>query len=220
MNPNKNINILYEDNHLIIVNKPGALLTQCSGKDESNMEDILREWIKINKSKKGNVFLHACHRIDKQVSGIVLFSKTSKSLKRLNEEKYRLKMKKIYHALIEGNNIKSSGRLENYIKHDSFKAVTCTRDDKDAKKATLDYKVIEFKNNKSKLEINLITGRYHQIRVQLSNIGFPVYGDKKYGSNKKLSSIALHHRNFIFTHPISNKEIDLIAPYPSNKYWY
>jgi 23S rRNA pseudouridine1911/1915/1917 synthase len=205
----KDLEIVYLDNHLIVVKKRGNLLTQENETSQENLTDLLKCFLKEKYQKKGDVFLHPIHRIDKSVSGLVLFAKTSKALLRLNEQ-VRMKMiVRKYCALVEGKLQKKEGTLTHLLVHDDH----CSKiaiNNKDAKKAELEYKVRSEKNNLSLVEINLLTGRYHQIRVQFSSIGHPIYGDKKYGSKMDLKEIALHGYYLEFLHPISKKKIELI----------
>ena len=219
-NKEKKLEILFSDNHLLAVNKRSGLLTQDSGTGKVNLEDIAREFVKIQNRKKGNVFLHACHRIDREVSGIVLFARTSKALRRLTSKDYREKMVKIYHAIVEGNITKKSDELVDYLLHQNYKSVISTPDNIKAKKAILNYKFLKKKSEGTKLEINLLTGRYHQIRVQLSNMGNPILGDTKYGAKRECNEIALHHYKLLFCHPVQKKIITINAPYPKNEYWF
>ena len=216
----KKLEILYSDNHLLAVNKEGGLLTQDSGSGKDNLESLAREFVKIEKRKKGNVFLHACHRIDKEVSGIVLFARTSKALKRLTSKNYREKMEKIYHAIVEGNINKKSDQLIDYLLHQNYRSVISCKDNIKAKRAILDYKFLEKHSKGIKLEIKLLSGRYHQIRAQLSNLGNPILGDTKYGAKEFCSEIALHHHKLSFHHPVQNRTIIINAPYPKNEYWF
>ena len=218
-NTKKKLQILYNDNHVMVINKINGLLTQDSGTGKVNLEDLARDYIKIEMKKTGNVFLHACHRLDKDVSGIVLFAKTSKALKRLTNKHNQEKMRKIYHAIVNGDIPINSGKLENYILHRNHKSqISCSKNSR-AKKAILKFKVLEKMPSRTKLEINLLTGRYHQIRIQLSNFGYPIIGDKKYGSQNSFIGIGLHHYKFSFYHPVSNEFMTIKAPYPKNNYW-
>jgi len=197
--------ILFEDNHLFVVNKPAGVLTQPSGTDQPSLEGICKQWIKEKHQKPGNVFLEAIHRLDKPVSGIVLFAKTSKALSRLQESMRNRKSKKIYIALVEGHLKESKGTLEHYLLHDDYRARIASQNEPEAKLARLHYSVLEHKEDDTRIEIELETGRYHQIRAQFSAIGHPIVGDKKYGSKVtfKNDSIALHHARLVIPHPIT-----------------
>lgn len=195
--------ILYEDNHIVVVDKPRGLLTQASGTDRDNLEDLLKEEIRIRDNKPGNVFLHAVFRLDKPVSGIVLFAKTSKALSRLQQTQREKKAEKKYLALVEGRLAKDKGRLEHKLVHDSYRAKVSP----EGKLAKLRYQVVEADERQSLLQITLETGRYHQIRVQLATIGHPIVGDHKYGSSVDFEDgmIALHHETLKIAHPITGE---------------
>jgi 23S rRNA pseudouridine1911/1915/1917 synthase len=212
------LEVLYHDNHLLAANKPAGLLTQPSGTDKDNLEDRSKVWIKETKSKPGNVFLHAVHRLDQVVSGIVLFACTDKALSRLNADMRTHKFTKIYHAVVSGTPPQDSGSLRHFLTHDDYHAKIVSEGDADAKECLLDYKVLKSSSNQSLLEIQLHTGRYHQIRAQLAAIGCPILGDEKYGSTIKLpgGAIALHHARLTVIHPVTKEEIFIQAPYPAH----
>lgn len=209
------IEILYEDNHLLILNKPAGLLTQPSGTEQDSLEKQAKEWIKSKYNKPGNVFLEAAHRLDKPVSGIVVFCKTSKALSRIHEAIRNKKTRKTYYALVEGSPPEKEGTLENYMVHDDFSAQIVAPNHPKGKLARLHYKTIKTKDQISCLEIHLETGRYHQIRLQLSEIGCPILGDKKYGSTIPFSGneIALHHFRLEMPHPVKNDSLLIEAPF-------
>jgi 23S rRNA pseudouridine1911/1915/1917 synthase len=204
---------IYEDNHLLVLNKPCGLLTQPSGTDQESLEQLAKDWIKIRDHKPGNVFLEAVHRLDRPVSGVVVFAKTSKALSRLNESSRNKKMRKLYWAWLEGNLPVEQGTLEHYLVHDDYYAKCVERNSPGAKLAQLNFKVLERKNGKTKVEIELLTGRYHQIRAQFSAIGFPIWGDGKYGGEESFgeNAIALHHCRLELTHPVSQENLVLEA---------
>jgi 23S rRNA pseudouridine1911/1915/1917 synthase len=215
--------ILYADNHLLAINKPAGMLSQDSGTGHRNLEDWAREWVRVDKNKSGAVFLNAVHRIDKAVSGIVLFARTSKALSRLNEEIRKRKCKKIYHALIEGSPPHPQGKLINWLTHESHRARICREGEKGAQQAILTYQtLLPTLGTLSLLEIDLETGRYHQIRAQLAAMGNPIAGDTKYGAKQTYpdGSIALHHRQLKITHPTLKEQIIISAPYPSGSPWW
>ncbi len=203
------IKILFEDNHLIIAEKPSPLLTQPTEKENNSLETYLKNYIKEKDNKKNNVYLHCIHRIDKKVSGIVVFAKSSKALKRMQKMQKEKKIVKKYIAKLNGKLSNLETILENYLKHSTFKALIANKNDKDAKFASLSYRVLEYISGDSLVEVTLNTGRYHQIRAQFSNIGHPVVGDRKYGSPQNLESIMLHHASVSFTHPVTMKQITI-----------
>lgn len=213
-----NLETLYHDNHLLAVNKPTGLLTQPSGTNKDNLEDRAKSWLKETKHKPGHVFLHAVHRLDQGVSGIVLFACTDKALSRLNTDMRAHKFTKIYHAVVFGAPPQSAGSLRHFLTHDDYHALIAAEYDPNAKECLLDYKTLKQSENQSLLEIQLHTGRYHQIRAQFAAIGCPILGDVKYGSKINLpnGAIALHHVRLTVSHPVSKLEIVIEAPYPED----
>jgi 23S rRNA pseudouridine1911/1915/1917 synthase len=203
------LKIIYEDNHLLVLEKPSGLSTQPSGHSDDSLEEQAKHWIKTQCMKPGQVFLHAVHRLDKDVSGIVVFAKTSKALSRLNDAMRKKRFSKLYLALVEGIPSLEEAVLENFLIHDNFKAHIVSATTHGAKVARLRYRILKkfIKKKQSLLEIDLETGRYHQIRIQLSVIGCPILGDTKYESTQKFnhSGIALHHAKICFPHPILQK---------------
>ena len=175
--------ILYEDNHLFIVNKPAGLLTQPTKQEPDSLETRAKQWIKEAAKKPGNVFLHAIHRLDRPVSGIIAFAKTQKALERLNEASREKQTVKHYLALIEGAPKSNVGALEHNLIHDDYRAAVHPA----GKHARLTYKVLEKMPRKCLIEVFLETGRYHQIRAQFAYIGCPILGDTKYGSTNPFS---------------------------------
>jgi 23S rRNA pseudouridine1911/1915/1917 synthase len=215
--------MLYADNHLLALNKPPDLLTQDSGTGKRNLENWAREWVRQEKSKPGRVFLNAVHRIDKAVSGVVLLARTGKALARLNEGIRRRDCRKIYHALVEGQPPEPAAELVHWLRHEAHRAGVCREGDTGAQRAVLRYKTLEAAEPYSLLEIDLQTGRYHQIRAQLAAIGCPVAGDWKYGatgSDAQRSGIALHHRLLQVVHPTTRETLAIRAPYPAGSKWW
>jgi 23S rRNA pseudouridine1911/1915/1917 synthase len=200
--------ILFEDNHLIAVYKPAALLTQPSPTEEHSLETLVKQWIKKSYQKPGNVYLHAIHRLDRDVDGIVLFARTSKALSRLQKQMREQKIERVYQARIDGEMEPASGLLENTLIHASHHAEVVHPNHPDGKTARLEYETIEWKNNTSLLLIRLITGRYHQIRVQLAHVHHPVIGDCKYGGRRD-SKMHLTHVKMIFQHPVTLETIEI-----------
>jgi 23S rRNA pseudouridine1911/1915/1917 synthase len=196
MNHLDNAKIVYSDNHLLVVEKPAEMATQ------PDLTELAKAFVKKKYNKPGSVFLHPVHRLDKAVSGLVLFARTSKALSRLQEMMRNRKIIKIYHALVDGDLPAKQGRLVHHLIHGSFRAEIS----KEGKESSLDYQVLKREKGATLLEINLITGRYHQIRAQLSAIGCPVLGDEKYGSKKTWKKgIALHHSEMRFEHPVTRE---------------
>ena len=212
------INIIYEDNHLLVVEKPINIIVQEDNTKDKDLLTILKEYIKEKYNKPGNVYLGLVHRLDRPVGGIMVFAKTSKAAGRLSEQIRNKTFKKTYNAIVMGN-INQSGKLEDYLLKDEKKNIV--KVDKSGKLAILYYKKLSYKDNMSLVEINLETGRSHQIRVQMSNYGYLLFGDQKY--NKKASvgeQIALFAKKIEFVHPITREklvfEIDLPNRYPFN----
>ena len=212
------INIIYEDNHLLIVEKPINVIVQEDNTKDKDLLTILKEYIKEKYNKPGNVYLGLVHRLDRPVGGIMVFARTSKSASRLSEQIRNKTFKKTYNAVIIGN-INEKGTLKDkLLKNEKTNIVTVS--DK-GKEAILHYKKIDYKNNMSLVEINLETGRPHQIRVQFSNYGYPLYGDNKYNKNATSNEqIALFAKKIEFIHPTTKEkmifELDLPNRYPFN----
>lgn len=199
--------ILFSDNHLLVTIKPAGIPTQRTN-EQIGWEDLCKEHLSKELSKK-TIFLQTIHRLDKPVSGIVVFARSSKALSRLQEMIRQKKMKKEYTAFIEPGLSPSESKLEHYLVHDDYRARVSTSQDKESKCASLLYHIIESGKKFSKVKIDLITGRYHQIRAQFADIGFPIWGDQKYGSTKKLNSgqIALFHTALSFEHPVTREKL-------------
>jgi len=206
--------ILFEDNHLLVVNKPAGLLTQPSGTDQPSLESICKAWLKEKYKKPGNVFLEAVHRLDKPVSGIVLFAKTSKALSRLNASQRGKQSVKTYHALLENAPPQAEGTLEHHLLHDDYQARVSS--DPAAKLSRLHYRLLKKIGPRALVEIELETGRYHQIRAQFAAIACPIVGDSKYGSKTPLPNniIYLHHFRLQIPHPISSEILTWKSPPP------
>ncbi len=214
--------VLLADNHLLALNKPAGLLSQDSGTGLRNLEDWAREWVRVDKNKPGDVFLNAVHRIDKSVSGIVLFARTSKALARLNEDIRQRHCTKTYHALVEGIPSKPSDQLVHWLSHEDHRAELCREGAAGAQRAVLRYRMLQKVGALALLEIDLETGRYHQIRAQLAAIGHPIAGDEKYGAKAIAASgeIALHHRRLDIIHPTLKQPVAIAAPYPEGSAWW
>lgn len=205
--------VVYEDNHLLAVSKPPGLLTQPSPNENASLETQAKAWLKEKYLKPGLVYLHAVHRLDKVTSGIVLFAKTDKALSRLNQQMRGRSIVKIYHAVVTGQLPASQGELCHQLKHARLHATV----DDDGKPAQLNYRVLARQGGLTLVEIDLVTGRYHQIRAQLAAIGCPVVGDARYGSQTGLAAeaVALHHKSMRFSHPVTQASLTLEAPYPA-----
>lgn len=218
MSSNPPFEILFEDNHLLVVNKPAGMLTQPDNTGQDSLEVLAKAWIKERDKKPGNVFLGTVHRLDKPVSGVVLFARTSKALSRLNEAMRNKQSHKTYLATVEGILTPPQGTLEHYLTHDSHQASISHQNNPEAKLARLHYKVVSQQDELTLLEIILETGRYHQIRAQLSAIGHPIVGDGKYGSRKRFreGAIALHHYRLQVPHPITGLLQTFEAPVPNH----
>ena len=213
------LDILYLDNHLIAVCKPAGMLTQSDEFGEASLMDMVKGWIKTEYKKPGKVFLGLVHRLDRNVSGVVMFARTSKGASRISEQFRQKTTKKIYRALVEGTPEPQQASLRHYLrKEKSLKATVFPRLTMNAKEALLDYEVIETFADTSLIEIRLHTGRFHQIRAQLSVIGHPIVGDKKYGASSALPKerIALHAQSLTFNHPTSKEEIIIDCPLPED----
>ena len=196
-------NILYEDNHLLVVEKPANILTQPDPLNKKpSLEKMAKDFLSKREGKE-SVFLHVIHRLDKEVSGIVLFAKSSKALSRLNEQMREQKIIRHYLAFIEGSLEQSKGFLEHYLSHGSKRAIITNESDNRKKKAQLKYWVIGSDKNSSCIVIELITGRYHQIRAQFYAINHPICGDIKYGGHRKKNHrIMLHQYHLAWMHPV------------------
>jgi 23S rRNA pseudouridine1911/1915/1917 synthase len=210
---------LYLDNHLIAVLKPAGLLTQTDHTGDDSLVEKVRQWIRDECNKPGNIFLGLVHRLDRNVSGVVLFARTSKAASRLSRQFREGTPTKIYRAIVHGTLKEKQATLIHYLrKEKSLKATVFPRETPSAKRAELSYEVIESRENKSLIEVTLATGRFHQIRAQMAFTGHPIMGDVKYGAPDPLANhkIALHAHKLVFSHPVSNEETTLTAPDPDD----
>ncbi len=218
-----NLQVLYEDNHIIIVNKRAGDIVQGDKTGDKPLSDIVKEYIKDKYNKPGNVYLGVVHRLDRPTTGIVLFAKTSKALPRLNKLFAEKKTNKTYWAIVKNKPLKTKDTLINWLKKNpkNNKSTAYEKEVEGSKKAILHYKILKELDTYFLFEINLETGRHHQIRAQLANIGSPIKGDLKYGFNKsnKDASISLHARQLQFIHPVSKEKINVIAPLPKDVIW-
>lgn len=216
--------ILYEDNHLLVINKKAGQLVQGDKTGDESLLDSIKNFIKKRDQKPGNVFLGLVHRIDRPTSGLVIYAKTSKALSRLTQMVKNREIKKTYWAIVPKEMIPQSQRLVHYLKKNekTNKAIVFPKPTDGAKESILTYSVLKTLDNYQLLEIDLETGRHHQIRAQLSKIGIPIKGDLKYGAPRSNldGGISLHARKLEFIHPVTKEEIQIIAPVPENdKVW-
>lgn len=211
------LDVLYEDNHLVAAGKPPGLLTQSSGRDEDSLEERAREWVRVRRDKPGNVFLHAVHRLDRDVSGVVLFAVTGKALSRINEQMRQRRVRRVYHALVSGAPPAEAGRLEHWLAHRRHRAEVVAAGAPGARRCELTYRVLARRGGVSLLEVELETGRYHQIRAQLADAGCPILGDDRYGNREPgpAGGIGLHHRRLELEHPVRREPLVIEAPYPA-----
>ena len=217
------LNILFEDNHLLIVNKPSGLLVQGDKTGDNSLLDIGKSYIKEKYNKSGKVYLGLPHRLDRPTSGIMVLAKTSKALERLNKMFQEKKIKKIYWAIVKANPKEIEATLIGYMykNQEKNRSYIHKKAKKGAKYAELSYKLIGKSKFYNLLEIKLETGRHHQIRVQLASIGCPIKGDIKYGFKRSNldRSIHLHAKYISFIHPVTKKEISLNARVPKEQVW-
>lgn len=215
--------VIYEDNHIIVVNKAPGEIVQGDKTGDTPLSDTVKQWIKETHAKPGNVFLGVVHRLDRPVGGLVVFAKTSKALSRLNEMFRNGDVHKTYWAITRNLPPKESDLLTHYIttverNNKSYASVTPKNG---AKESKLRYRLLSKGERFNLVEVELLTGRKHQIRVQMSSIGCPIRGDLKYGDKRSNpdGSISLIARRIKFIHPVSGKEIDLTAPVPAERLW-
>ncbi len=221
-----NVQVLHEDNHLIAVNKPAGLLTQGDRTGDRTLADWVKRYIKDRYNKPGDVFLGIIHRLDRPVSGVVVFARTSKALSRMNELFRNRKVTKTYWAITKNRPEKLEGNLIHYLLKDPAKNKTKayptpSRRAAKAQKAELSYKTIGILGEHCKLEVKPTTGRPHQIRAQLAQINCPIKGDIKYGADKpnRDGSIHLHCQNLQFMHPVKKEPVKIIAALPDDQVW-
>jgi len=215
--------VIYEDNHLIAVNKTTSEIVQGDKTGDTPLSETVKQWLKDKYQKPGNVFVGVIHRIDRPVSGVTLFAKTSKALERLNEM-FRLgEIKKTYWAIVANQPPEQEGELIHYLVRNEKqnKSYAYDKEKPGSKKAVLTYRLIARSEKYYLLEIDLKTGRHHQIRSQLAKIGCPVKGDLKYGFSRSNpdGGISLHAREVKFIHPVSKKTVEIVAPVPEEKIW-
>ncbi|ALJ04073.1 pseudouridine synthase [Pseudalgibacter alginicilyticus] len=218
-----NLQVLYEDNHIIIINKRAGDIVQGDKTGDKPLSDVVKEYIAEKYNKPGNVYLGVVHRLDRPTTGIVVFARTSKVLPRLNALFVSKNIHKTYWAVVKNKPPKTEDKLIHWLKKNpkNNKSTAHTKEIKDSKKAILHYKTINKLDNYYLLEVNLETGRHHQIRSQLSNIGCTIKGDLKYGFNRSNpdASIHLHARHIAFEHPVKKEPIKISAPPPKDPIW-
>lgn len=220
---NTKIPIVYEDNHLLVIEKPINVPTQKDASGDPDLLSTLKEDIKIRYNKPGNVYLGMVHRLDRPVGGIMVFAKTSKAASRLSEQIRMNTFKKTYLTVVNGIIKNKTGTLEHYLEKDHTHNIvkTVSSKSKDSKKAILEYELLKSTDNFSFIKVNLITGRSHQIRVQFASIGHPICGDQKYGEyiNKPGQQIALWSNKIIFNHPTKRNRIEFTSNPPYEFPW-
>jgi 23S rRNA pseudouridine1911/1915/1917 synthase len=218
-----NLQVLHEDNHIIVVNKRVGDIVQGDKTGDKPLSEVVKEYIKVKYNKPGEVFLGVVHRLDRPTTGIVVFARTSKALTRMNELFSNRETQKTYWAIVKNKPLNSEDKLVHYLKRNEKNNTSKAhlKEVPESKIASLDYKIIATLQNYFALEINLHTGRNHQIRAQLSAIGSPIKGDLKYGFDRSNpdGGIHLHARKLVFVHPVSKENIEIIAPTPNNVIW-
>ena len=217
------MNVLYEDNHIIIINKAAGEIVQGDNTGDKSLCDTMKQYIKEKYAKPGNVFIGLPHRLDRPVSGVVVFAKTSKALERLNGMFRDGNVKKIYWAITKGKPLKAEGEISSWILRNEKmnKSFSYPKEVKGSKHALLSYTLKAASQNYNLIEVELKTGRHHQIRCQLASIGCPIKGDLKYGAQRSNpdGSISLHARYIEFIHPVSKQLIQVTAPVPADRLW-
>ena len=215
--------VVYEDNHIVVVNKTSSEIVQGDKTGDTPLSEMVKQYLKEKYNKPGNVFIGVTHRLDRPVSGLVVFAKTSNALPRLNEMFHNGEVKKTYWAIVKECPKETEGELVHYLVRNEKqnKSYAYDKEVKNSKKAVLHYKLIGHSQNYYLLEVDLKTGRHHQIRCQLAKMGCPIKGDLKYGSPRSNpdGSICLHARTVQFVHPVSKEMIRLTAPVPEGNLW-
>ena len=218
-----NLQIIHEDNHIIVINKRVGDLVQGDKTGDKPLSELIKDYIKEKYNKPGEVFLGVVHRLDRPTTGIVVFAKTSKALERLNKMFSERATQKTYWAVVKNKPPNNEDHLIHYLKRNEKNNTSRAhiKEVPESKKALLDYKILKELNTYFVLEINLHTGRHHQIRAQLSAIGCPIKGDLKYGFDRSNpdGGIHLHARKLVFIHPVSKEELILVAPTPNEVIW-
>ena len=215
------LEVLYEDNHLIAINKKSGDIVQGDKTGDAPLSDYVKAYIKKKYNKAGEVFLGTIHRLDRPTSGVVLYARTSKALSRMNEQFREKKVQKTYWAIVDSVPVNDSGTLENYLQKNQKQNKSYVTKETDSKHAILDFKLLKKLDNFYHLEIKPKTGRHHQIRVQLAHIGCIIKGDLKYGAKRsnKDASIHLLAQKLEFLHPVKKEPITIVAPTPKDSVW-
>ncbi|MDQ7960549.1 MULTISPECIES: RluA family pseudouridine synthase [Flavobacterium] len=218
-----NLQVLHEDNHIIVINKRVGDIVQGDKTGDKPLSDVVKEYIKEKYNKPGEVFLGVVHRLDRPTTGIVVFARTSKALSRLNDLFKNRETQKTYWAVVKNKPAEASAKLVHYLKRNEKNNTSKahSKEVPDSKIASLDYTIIRELNNYYALEINLHTGRHHQIRAQLAAIGSPIKGDLKYGADRSNvdGGIHLHARKLTLTHPVTKELLEITAPVPNDPIW-
>lgn len=219
----QNLNVLYEDNHIIVVNKRVGDIVQGDKTGDKPLSEVVKQYIKDKYNKPGEVFLGVVHRLDRPTTGIVVFARTSKALTRLNDIFKNRETQKTYWAIVKNKPALQSANLLHYLtrneKNNTSKAHS--KEVSGSKMASLDYRILKVLTNYTALEVDLHTGRHHQIRAQLAAIGSPIKGDLKYGADRSNpdGGICLHARKLLLTHPVAKTPLEIIAPVPDDALW-
>jgi 23S rRNA pseudouridine1911/1915/1917 synthase len=215
------LEVLYEDNHIIAINKKSGDIVQGDKTGDAPLSDFVKAYIKKKYNKPGEVFLGTIHRLDRPTSGVVLYARTSKALTRMNEQFREKQVQKTYWAVVDNSPANDSGTLENYLLKNQKQNKSYITKGVDGKHAVLDFKLLKKLDNFFHLEVKPKTGRHHQIRVQLANIGCIIKGDLKYGAKRsnKDASIHLLAQKLEFLHPVKKEPITIIAPAPKDNIW-
>ena len=219
----RGIEVIYEDNHLIAVNKKAGDIVHSDETGDYTLEEDVKKYIKIRYNKPGDVWLGTLHRLDRPVSGVTIFARTSKAAERMSKMFQKKEINKIYYAITKNTPDPLFGRLSNYLVRDEMtnKVKVKSKPSADAKLAELEYEVVGHLDASTLIKINLLTGRHHQARAQMAKIGCPILGDLKYGSTIPIhdKSIALHCKEMNFIHPVTNEEIKIEADFPKIVHW-
>ena len=222
LNP-ASLDVVFEDNHLLVVNKPAGILVQGDSTGDKPLVEYAKDYVKEKYKKPGKVFLGVVHRLDRPVSGLVVFARTSKALERMNKMFRDKKVQKVYWAITKQKTRPEKGKMINWLKKDPKKNIATAFDSEEegTKKAELSYRYMGTLNRHHLIEVTPKTGRPHQIRVQLAHMGCPIRGDVKYGFKQPNtdSSIHLHARKLFFIHPVKKEPLTIIAGVPENEFW-